>query len=294
MLVISIFFIIGCNTNEDYSSSNDDISSNDEISLTEDDDSSDDDGAIEVIAIEMPEDEEEYAFDILQRINDAVADTDGLEIEFFTETLVIMPFEGIDYPLELESETTGNLLMLGIDDSFEAIGHVEQNHMGIQESYGVYFREDAIYVDLIESYGLGVRTPLEVFNIFSLINIHTDFLETAILEQSVETQTAGGIQLKFSLDDVSMLDVINGQLNKEPFNVENLGEYSYNFIITLDEDGAIASLDLEIEFDYVRDEDEIEVSMVASVGVFANADVAIEFPDNLEEFLPANSTIPVF
>ena len=278
--MIPIFFMVGCDSNGDDSS------------LNENGNDSNEDVA--VVAIEIEEvDEDEDAFDVLQRINEAVAATDGLEIEFTTETLVIIPFEGIEFPLELESETTGNLFALGADDSFEATGYIEQNHMGTQESYGVYFREDAIYIDLNESHGLGVRTPLEVFNIFSLINIHTDFADTAIHEQSVET-IDNGVQLVFSLNDAAMLEVINGQLNMEPFELENIGYYNYDFIITLDEDGAIVSLEVDIEFDYIRNEDEIEVSMVASAEISANNNVTIDFPDNLEEFLPANTVIPVF
>ena len=277
--MIPIFFMVGCDSNEDESSLNE----NGSVTVT-------DDGAI---AIEIAEVDDEYAFDVLQRINDAVAATDGLEIEFTTETLVIIPFEGIELPIELESETTGNLFALGADDSFKANGHIEQNHMGTLEAYGVYFREDAIYIDLTESHGLGVRTPLEVFNIFSLINIHTDFLEAEILEQSIET-LGEDVVLVFSLNDTAMLEVINGQLNMEPFELENLGNYRYDFIVTLDENGAIVSLEVEIEFDYLRDEAEIEVSMVASTEISANDEITIEFPDHLSEFLPANTTIPVF
>ena len=91
-----------------------------------------------------------------------------------------------------------------------------------------------------------------------------------------------------------MLDVINSQLNMEPYELENLGDYRYELLITLDENGAIVLLEVDIEFDYVRDEDEIEVSMVASAEISANDNVAIEFPDNLEEFFPAETLIPVF
>ena len=130
------------------------------------------------IAIEIAEvDDDEYAFDILQRINDAVGATDGLEIEFTTETLVIIPFEELETALELESETTGSLFALGVDDSFEATGHIEQNHMGLYESYDVYFRENAIYIDLNESHGLGVRTPLK-WKILVTIHSYGIFCET--------------------------------------------------------------------------------------------------------------------
>ena len=136
----------------------------------------------------------------------------------------------------------------------------------------------------------GVRGTAQHETPFSLINIHLDFIEEAILDHDYEI-VDGNVKLTFSLNSETLLRTVNAQLNMEDFTLDNLGEIDnlgenyYHLAILLDGNtGLIQSLDLDISFTYEAEE-EFDASMRANIEVTRDDEVNFEFPDNIDEFI---------
>ena len=223
------------------------------------------------------------AIEYLEKANAAMNDIDSMLITFISETS--MPFVGSD--LVINAENIGTIETINTASSFEARIELMQEIMGSQIEYVVYFKDDIVAItDLPEDMGVdGVRGMAQHETPFSLINIHLDFLEDAILDHDYEIVDEG-VWLRFSLDGEALLRTINGQLNMEDFTFDHLGENHYYLVILLDPStNLIQSLDLDIGFIYGTEDGEFEASMQASLEVQEDNDVSFGFPDNLDEFI---------
>ena len=225
----------------------------------------------------------EDAVEYLQKANAAMNDIDSMLITFNSETST--PFIGTDLIINAESE--GTIETVNTDHSFEARIALAQDIMGNDIEYTAYFRDDIVAItDLPDDMGVaGVRGTAQHVTPFSLINIHLDFLEDAIIDHNYEIIDED-VKLTFSLDSETLLKTINGQLNMEDFTLDNLGENYYHLVILLDGRTAlIQSLDLDISFTYETEDGDFDASMQASIEVNRDDEISFAFPDNIDEFI---------
>ena len=234
-------------------------------------------------------DESSPAFELLERANAEINGLDGLIIEFSTETTT--PILGVEQEILMEMTMSGTMEAVASGDSFEASTEIEQDFMGLLTTFTAYFKDDVLYVDLREDHDIGMKSEVEPFNAFALINIRTDFSENDILEQSVDV-TDDEITLTFSLDEAALLEVVNGQLNIGELIADYLGDFTYTMVVVIDRNHIIQSIEVEIDFVYELDEREADMSMNSVVEVTPNSSIIIEFPEGLDEFFLGETTIP--
>jgi len=291
--ILSVLFLVACNNDNDNNDTNDANSNGDVVDENDDDaypvggdgvDENDSDSSNGVIA-------EGYdAFELLELANVETSSLDGIVVEFSTET--VTPILGIeDHDISMEIIMAGTMQSVPSDDSFEASTEIEQDFMGSLTAFNAYFRDDTIYVDLREEHNIGMKTEIEVANAFALINIHTDFTQSNILEETVEI-IDGDRTLTFSLDEDALLKVVNGQLNIGELTSDYLRDFTYTMAIVIDDDTIIQSIEVEIDFVYEIEEQESDMSMNSHVQVMADSSVAIDFPEGLDEFFLGDTTIP--
>ena len=242
-----------------------------------------------------PAGEAEDAIEYLEKANAAMNEIDSMLITFTSETL--MPFIASDLIMDIENR--GTIEVINMTDSFEARVEFAQDIMGSDVEYVAYFKDDMIVLTSFpEEMGVpgeGVRGSAQPETPFSLINIHLDFLEDAILDHDYDIVNEG-VKLSFSLDSETLLRTVNGQLNMEDFTLDNLGEHHYHLTILLDNANLIQSIELEISFTYETEDGSFEASMRASLEVAHDGNINFEFPDHMYELLdigPINS-LPLF
>jgi len=220
-------------------------------------------------------------------------DADGMLISFSSET--VTPVLGAN-EVFMDIQNSGLLEVINHDSAnFEARMEMTQVLMGSEIEYIAYYRNNVLYVDLRETdLGFGVKHDIQPVNAFSLLNIHLDFSEDVILAQSVE-EVDQGTQLSFSLNAESLLEVINGQLNTIPVELEQLDTMEYELIVVLDEDHIIQLIELSIQFTYEADGDILEISMNASLNISLSSNIIFEFPDDVDEFMEfGEGSLPIF
>jgi len=296
--ILSVLFLVACNNDTNSNDANGSNSNGDVVdesngeaypvggdgSDENDEDDGDDSNSDSDVA------EGYSAFELLEHANVETSALDGMVLEFSTET--VTPILGIeDHDISMEIIMTGTMESVPSGDSFEASTEIEQDFMGSLTTFNAYFRDDTIYVDLREEHNIGMKTEIEVSNVFALINIHTDFAESNILEESVEV-IDGERTLLFSLDEDALLDVVNGQLNIGELTSDYLGDFTYTMAVVIDDDSVIQSIVVEIDFVYEIEEQESDMSMNSQLEVASDSSVTIEFPEGLDEFFLGETTIP--
>ena len=225
------------------------------------------------------------AFELLERANTVMSNIDGMSIVFSLETAI--PMAGFGDEMIVENKTTGTMEVANVEPTtFEASVSLIQVLTGMTEGfeYVAYFRDNALYIDLTEEMGVGMRSVTEMTSAFSLLNANLGFSEDDVLNQSVE-ETDEGRQLSFSLNSEKLLETINAQLNVPDLELENLREAAYNMTILLGENDIILSIELDIQLVYELDGEESEISMHTNLEVIQEENITIEFPDELDGFL---------
>jgi len=226
----------------------------------------------------------EQAMEYLEKANIAMNDIDSMRITFTTETSA--PVIGTD--LIIDTENVGTIEAVNTDTSFEGKVSFSQNLMGNDFEYSAFYRNGTVAItDLPEemsAIGVGLKGTAQHETPLSLINIHLDFPQEAILDHERDV-VDDGVQLTLSLDNETLLRTVNGQLNSEDFTVDNLVEYDYQLIILLDEDNLIQTIEVDISFTYEIEEEEFDASMLTSLEVTQETGIDLEFPDNIDDFL---------
>ena len=224
----------------------------------------------------------DLAFERLEEANTAMNQIEGMQIDFTVETSMPIP----ESEHQMDGVTTGMIEVMSMNsESFEARIEVVQNLMGDSEiEYVGYFRDSILYIDLTEEWDTGFNLPLHPTGILSLVNIDLYFSEDEILDQSVRTYE-GYTQLVFSLNDEALLQVINAQLRSHPdFDPAQLNEYTYELVVTLNDDNTIQTVEVDIAFTRGAADEEDEVTMRGTFTLVEDANITFEFPDHLDDF----------